>query len=84
MSQLIEGQKIVEYYPDKPLDQAQKEYIEGALIYWHGHKQKAADALGISVKTIFNHLHRWGLFEKYKLQMGPAKKIKVNPYRELK
>ena len=42
------------------------EHIELALVKYKNNKSKAAAALGITLKTIFNKLHAYGLFEKYK------------------
>lgn len=44
----------------------EREYIIHALERFGGHKTRASEALGITVKTLYNRLHKYGLFEKYR------------------
>lgn len=49
----------------KTLETVEREYIEHALSEFENNKSKTAQALGITVKTLYNKLHYYGLFEKY-------------------
>ncbi len=49
----------------KTLEEIELEHIEKALAAFENNKSKAAQALGITVKTLYNKLHYHGLFEKY-------------------
>lgn len=49
----------------KTLEEIEVEHIEKALSFFENNKSKAAQALGITVKTLYNKLHYYGLFEKY-------------------
>lgn len=59
--------KIVtdDYDPTKTLHELEKRYILKALNYFEGNKTQAANALGITIKTLYNKLHEYGEFEKY-------------------
>jgi len=48
------------------LAQVEQAQIEKVLAILGNNKAKAANALGITVKTLYNKLHDYGLFEKYK------------------
>lgn len=49
----------------KTLEEIEVEHIEKALSTFENNKSKAAQALGVTVKTLYNKLHYYGLFEKY-------------------
>lgn len=49
----------------RTLEEMEKEHIEKALAFFENNKSKAAQALGVTVKTLYNKLHYYGLFEKY-------------------
>lgn len=49
----------------KTLEQMELEHIESALLLFENNKSKASQALGITVKTLYNKLHYYGIFEKY-------------------
>ncbi len=59
--------KIVtdDYDPTRTLHELEKRYILKALNYFEGNKTQAANALGITIKTLYNKLHEYGEFEKY-------------------
>jgi two-component system response regulator HydG len=46
---------------DMPLDDVEKNHILRALAYHHGNKTKTAQSLGITIKTLYNKLHRYGI-----------------------
>jgi two-component system response regulator HydG len=48
-----------------PLGEMEKVYIISAMDYFNGSKVLAAKGLGVSVKTLYNKLHMYGLFDKY-------------------
>jgi two-component system response regulator HydG len=54
-----------EYDPSLPLHELEKRYILKALHHFNGNKTQAANALGITIKTLYNKLHEYGEFEKF-------------------
>lgn len=68
-------QKIVtdDYDPTVTLYDLEKRFILKALNYFDGNKTQAANALGITIKTLYNKLHEYGEFEKYAVHSKPLK-----------
>lgn len=66
-------QKIVmdDYDPTVTLHDLEKRYILKALNYFDGNKTQAANALGITIKTLYNKLHEYGEFDKYAVHTKP-------------
>ncbi|MEZ4873618.1 MAG: sigma 54-interacting transcriptional regulator [Bdellovibrionales bacterium] len=66
-------QKIVidDYDPTVPLHELEKRYILKALNYFEGNKTQAANALGITIKTLYNKLHEYGEFERFAVHSRP-------------
>ena len=62
-----------DYDPSQPLHELEKKYILKALNYFEGNKTQAANALGITIKTLYNKLHEYGEFEKYAVHTKPMK-----------
>ena len=60
-------QKVVvdDYDPNITIHELEKRYILKALNYFEGNKTRAAHALGITIKTLYNKLHEYGEFEKF-------------------
>jgi len=56
---------IDDYDPTLTIHELEKRYILKALNYFEGNKTQAANALGITIKTLYNKLHEYGEFEKY-------------------
>lgn len=56
---------IEDYDPTLTLHELEKRYILKALNYFDGNKTQAANALGITIKTLYNKLHEYGEFDKY-------------------
>lgn len=54
-----------DYDPTLPIYELEKRYIIKALNYFEGNKTQAANALGITIKTLYNKLHEYGEFEKF-------------------
>ncbi len=48
---------------DMPLEDLEKNHILRALAYNHGNKTKTAQSLGITIKTLYNKLHRYGFLQ---------------------
>ena len=46
------------------LAELERHHIEYALLTFGGNKTQAAKALGISLKTLYNKLHTYGMMEK--------------------
>jgi len=55
----------IEFKPEQPLYEVEKVYIIKALDYFNGNKNLTAKSLGVSIKTLYNKLHTYGLFNKY-------------------
>ena len=66
-------QKITtdDYDPTTTLYELEKRYILKGLNYFDGNKTQAANALGITIKTLYNKLHEYGEFEKYAVHTKP-------------
>jgi transcriptional regulator with PAS, ATPase and Fis domain len=56
---------IDDYDPTLTIHELEKRYILKALAYFEGNKTQAANALGITIKTLYNKLHEYGEFEKF-------------------
>jgi two-component system response regulator HydG len=65
---------IDDYDPTMTLHELEKRYILKALNYFDDNKTQAANALGITIKTLYNKLHEYGEFEKYAVHSKPAVK----------
>ena len=61
------GQKVVvdDYDPSLTVHEVERRYILKALAHFEGNKTKAAQALGITIKTLYNKLHEYGEFERF-------------------
>lgn len=55
------------------LGELEKRYILKALSHFDGNKTQAAQALGITIKTLYNKLHEYGEFEKFAVHTKPMK-----------
>jgi transcriptional regulator with PAS, ATPase and Fis domain len=64
---------IDDYDPTMSLHELEKRYILKALSYFDGNKTQAANALGITIKTLYNKLHEYGEFDKYAVHTRPLK-----------
>lgn len=64
---------FVEYDPSVTIHELEKRYILKALIHFGGNKTQAANALGITIKTLYNKLHEYGEFERFAVHTRPAK-----------
>lgn len=53
------------YDPSLTLSDIQKAYVLRSLQYFEGNKTKVAAALGVTIKTLYNKLHEYGLFDKF-------------------
>lgn len=62
---------IDDYDPTMTLHELEKRYILKALNYFDGNKTQAANALGITIKTLYNKLHEYGEFERYAVHSKP-------------
>ena len=61
----------IKYNPHLNLADINKIYILNALEHFPS-KREAAKALGITIKTLYNRLHDYGLFEKYSIHTPPS------------
>ena len=57
--------KIDDYDETVTLHELEKRYILKSLNYFEGNKTQSANALGITIKTLYNKLHEYGEFERY-------------------
>lgn len=46
-----------------PLEEVEKSHILRTLTYHQGNKTKTAQSLGITIKTLYNKLHRYGIIQ---------------------
>jgi transcriptional regulator with GAF, ATPase, and Fis domain len=53
-----------EFSFDVPLEEVEKNHILRTLAYNHGNKTKTAQSLGITIKTLYNKLHRYGVIKQ--------------------
>ena len=56
---------IDSYDPSITLSSLERAYILKALKHFEGNKTQAAQALGITIKTLYNKLHEYGEFQKF-------------------
>lgn len=57
-----------EFNLDMPLEDVEKNHILRTLAYNHGNKTKTAQSLGITIKTLYNKLHRYGILQTQTIQ----------------
>lgn len=62
-----------DYDPSFTIYELEKRYILKALKYFDGNKTQAAQALGITIKTLYNKLHEYGEFDKFAVHNKPGK-----------
>lgn len=67
---------IGQYDPTITLHELEKRYIVEALKHFEGNKTQAANALGITIKTLYNKLHEYGEFDKFAVHAKVPKKVK--------
>lgn len=65
---------VQEYDPSLTLHELERRYIIKALNHYNGNKTQAANALGITIKTLYNKLHEYGEFEKFAVHTKPEVK----------
>jgi len=53
-----------EFAVDMPLEEVEKAHILRTLAFNQGNKTKTAQTLGITIKTLYNKLHRYGLVQQ--------------------
>jgi two-component system response regulator HydG len=58
---LLSPKKNVQETPSLRLEDLEKEHILKVLAYHQGNKTKTAESLGITIKTLYNKLHRYGI-----------------------
>jgi two-component system response regulator HydG len=55
-----------DFDPTMSLHELEKRYVMKAMSYFEGNKTQAANSLGITIKTLYNKLHEYGEYERYK------------------
>ena len=58
-----------EYAIEMPLEEVEKTHILRTLAFHHGNKTKTAQTLGITIKTLYNKLHRYGVIQNEQNEM---------------
>ena len=61
------------YDPSITIGELERRYILKALAHFEGNKTQAANALGITIKTLYNKLHEYGEFDKFAVHQKPIK-----------
>jgi DNA-binding NtrC family response regulator len=61
------------YNPTVTIGELEKRYILKALVHFEGNKTQAAQALGITIKTLYNKLHEYGEFDRFAVHVRPIK-----------
>jgi len=56
-----------DYDPNVKIADLERIWILKAMEHFRGNKTQASVALGITIKTLYNKLHEYGVFEKYAL-----------------
>lgn len=64
---------LIDYDPQVTIHDLEKRYILKALFHFGGNKTQAANALGITIKTLYNKLHEYGEFERFAVHTRPLK-----------
>jgi DNA-binding NtrC family response regulator len=64
------------YDPEKTLEQIELQYIVESLKFHGNNKAKTSAALGITVKTLYNRLHRANLFSQYEAHFQRNKRTR--------
>ncbi len=57
-----------DYDASVSLSEIEKNWIIKAMDHFKGNKTQTANSLGITIKTLYNKLHEYGVFEKYAQQ----------------
>ena len=65
--------------PLQTIAQMECELIEKALEHFNGNKTRAAESLGVTIKTLYNKLHEYGLFDKYKVNGRGRRPLGMHP-----
>jgi two-component system response regulator AtoC len=52
---------MITWQPGIKLEEMEKQIILAAMQFFHGNKQKVADSLGISIRTVRNKLNQYGI-----------------------
>lgn len=65
---------IGQYDPSMTLHELERRYIVEALRHFEGNKTQAANALGITIKTLYNKLHEYGEFDNFAIHTKIPKK----------
>ena len=64
----LKVERVISGEVDKPvltLELLEKKYILDTLDMFEGNKTQAAQFLGITIKTLYNKLHKYGSFDFY-------------------
>lgn len=61
------------YDPNLKLSELERSYILKALNHFEGNKTQAAQALGVTIKTLYNKLHEYGEFDKFAIHSRGVK-----------
>lgn len=68
-----EGRQFqVVFNADMTIHEIEKRYILSALKHFNGNKTRAAESLGITIKTLYNKLHEYGEFDNFCVKPDPT------------
>jgi transcriptional regulator with PAS, ATPase and Fis domain len=64
-----------DYQFELPLEEVEKQHILRSLAFHHGNKTKTAESLGITIKTLYNKLYRYGVLKQGDLKVDESNQV---------
>ena len=67
------------WQPGQTLDDIERITIESALKFYHGNKTQTANSLGITIRTLYNKLERYGVEDGQTNGVQTEERVRVEP-----